>query len=100
MVTRSPTSNGCLTKTKMQDCKNSWAVAENNQERANTEPPSELNTPDAEVEMMEMKTIMTMTKTMNMKISSSLETTESRSLSDAVMAFRSRPISTHTASSS
>jgi hypothetical protein len=100
MVTRSPTSNGCLTKTKIQDWRNSWAVAENSQERARTEDPSDVKTPDAEVEIMETKTRIVMMATMNMKMSSSFETTESRSFKDAVIAFRSRPISTQTASSS
>lgn len=54
----------------------------------------------AEVDMIETKTKMVMIATMNSRTSSSLETTESRSLSDAVIAFRSRPISTQTASSS
>ena len=38
---------------------------------------------------------MVMMKTMKKKTWSSFDTTESRSLSDAVMDFRSRPISTH-----
>ncbi|KAI7724395.1 hypothetical protein KC322_g104 [Hortaea werneckii] len=60
----------------------------------------EVSTPAAEVEIREMNTRSVMTTTMNMKTSSSLPTTESRSFNDAVMDLRSRPISTHTASSS
>ena len=100
MVTRSPTSKGCLTNTKMHDCKNSWAVAENSQERAKTVDPADVSTPEADVEINEMKTKIVMTVTINKKTSSNLETTESRSFNDAVIALRSRPISTQTASSS
>lgn len=75
-------------------------MAENNQDKARRVEPADVRTPDAEVEIKEMKTRIVMTATMNMNTSSSFETTESRSLRDAVMALRSRPISTQTASSS
>src|ERR1700730_17362128 len=100
MVTRSPTSKGCLTNTKMQDWRNSCAVAEKSQERAKTVEPADVRTPEADVEINEMRTKIVMTATMNKKTESNFDTTESRSFSDAVIALRSRPISTQTASSS
>ena len=100
MVTRSPTSKGCFTKTKMTLARSSWAVAEKSHERASSAEPAEVSTPAAEVEIREISTRIVITTTMNMKTSSSFETTESRSLSEAVMDLRSRPISTQTASSS
>jgi hypothetical protein len=64
MVTRSPTSNGCFTKTKINDWRNSWAVAENNHERAKTVEPREVRAVDADVEIKETKIIIVIIMTM------------------------------------
>lgn len=55
---------------------------------------------EADVEMRETKTNSEITATAKSNMSASFETTASRSLSDENRAFRSRPISTQTASSS
>src|ERR1700743_570773 len=100
MLTLSPTSNGCLTKTKMIDCRNSWAVAEKSQDRASKVDPAEVSTAAPELDIRLTQTRIVMMKTMKKNTWSSFETTESRSFKDAVMDFLSRPISTQTASSS
>src|SRR5580698_6916721 len=100
MLTRSPTSNGCLTKTKMIDWRNSWAVAEKSQDSARSVDPADAKTAAPDFKISVMKTRIVMMKTMKKKTWSSFDTTESKSLSDAVIDFRSRPISTQTASSS
>jgi hypothetical protein len=80
--------------------RNSWAVACSNQDNPSTKVPVEVRAAAAELEMMLMKTIITMTTMRNIKTSSSFLITESRSFSDAAMAFFSRCISLHTISSS
>lgn len=87
-------SKGCFTKTKIIEARNSCAVAENNHESASTVPEAEEMILAVEVETKLRKTRITITTTMKVKTLSSLLTTLSRSFKLAMIAFRSRPIST------
>ena len=87
-------SKGCLTKTKMIEARNSCAVAENNHESASTVPEAEEMMLAVDEETKLRKTRITITATRKVKTLSSLLTTLSRSFKLAIMAFRSRPIST------
>jgi len=78
----------------MIEARNSCAVPENNHERAKTVPDAEDIKLAVEVEIIERKTITVIIITMTVKTLSSLLMTLSKSLRLAVIAFRSRPIST------
>jgi len=83
-------SNGCLTKTKIIDARNSCAVAENSHDSASTVPDAEVMILAVEAEIKLRNTRTTITATMNVKTPSSLLMTLSRSFKLAIIAFRSR----------